>query len=208
MLYGLVWWGKHEKPRDMNMKSILFPRGAKCWFIEEAWRGWREIRIFFPTNNLEENVFKRSFDIGLYSPGKSLPLPKQNKLNQINHQIFPNLCWKILRLVIPGHRSSQDKYQCSKTLSADLWGFHTTPTSTYKAELCQPALPTKFNASTRGRALKRNHQRARRRRVRAGIRAPPRGCGLETAALGPASALYGRAGCVLSSAERRPEAAA
>lgn len=133
--------GENTKNRDMNVKSILFPRGAKCWFKEEAGRGWRGIRTFFPTNNLEENVFKRSFDIGLYSPGKSLPLPKQNKLNQINHQIFPNLCWKILKLVIPGHRSNQDKYQCSKTLPAGSWGFHTTPTSTYKAQLCQPAFP-------------------------------------------------------------------
>ena len=56
--------------------------------------------------------------------------------------------------------------------------------------------------------LRVTHQEARRRAFRLGLEPRPGDAASEPAALGPAAALYGRAGGVLSSAERRPEAAA
>ena len=52
------------------------------------------------------------------------------------------------------------------------------------------------------------HREALRRAFRPGLEPRPGDAASEPAALGPAAALYGRAGGVLSSAERRPEAAA
>lgn len=69
-------------------------------------KGCRGVNFF---NLCKKKTFFKKSVTDLYSSKKKLTLAKQNKLNQINHQTFPNSCFKILRLAIPGDGSSQEK---------------------------------------------------------------------------------------------------
>lgn len=90
-------------------------------------------------------------------------------------------------------------------------GFHTTSKSTDREPLHQLTFSELNFTRTSKRALgffRVTHQEAQRRAFRPGLEPRPGDAASEPAALGLAAALYGRAGGVLSSAERRLEAAA